>query len=71
MSKRQKPKAPMYTPKQRMAYEPCKCDPRGRAPGADDAADRKLDGGYNVSKTNVCPIHHIVRSKNGTCIECD
>jgi hypothetical protein len=61
---RQKPKPPMYTPKQRMAYVACKCDPRGRAP---DESDKKLSGGFNTSRKNLCTGCGEYKSVNGAC----
>lgn len=58
-----------YTPKQRMAYVPCGCDPKMVPIGADKAADEKLTGGYDPNR--ICPNHFIALSANGTCIEGD
>lgn len=59
----------MYTPKQRMAYVPCPCDPKMIPMGGDKSADQKLTGGYDPRR--ICPNHFIALSKNGTCIEGD
>ena len=69
MSKgRPKPRAQMYTPTQRMFYKSCKCDPKGFAgAAADEEADRRLTGGFNVRKSNICPGCKQARSVNGTC----
>lgn len=68
-SKRPKPKLPMYTPKQRMFYEPCKCDPKGRPIG--DADEAKLKGGYKTGKDNRCPVHNFVLTRNKICTICE
>jgi len=69
MSKRgrPKPKQPMYTPEQRIAYVSCKCDPQGFSAGADEAADKKLSGGFKTGKNNICPTCKEARSVNGSC----
>jgi len=33
----------------------------------DQAADRKLDGGYNVRKSNICSECFETKSVNGSC----
>lgn len=58
-----------YTPRQRMSYVPCGCDPKMIPIGADDAADQKLTGGYDPRR--ICPNHFIALSENGECIEGD
>lgn len=60
-----------YSPKQRMAYESCECDrpvPFSLlAPLLDKEADRKLSGGFNTRKSNLCETCHEYKSVNGTC----
>ena len=51
-----------------MAYKSCKCDPKGFGAGADEAADEKLTGGFNVTPKNICPNCHTARSRNGSCL---
>jgi len=61
---RPKPKIPMYTPAQRMAYVKCPCDPKGvPQEGKDD------NGGFKVYPSNICPTCHEARTLNGTCSE--
>lgn len=64
-----------YTVRQQMAYQPCGCDVATsfRPPGwlLDKIAEEKRTGGYNVKKSNICDTHNIVRTANGTCIECE
>ena len=38
---------------------------------ADEAADRRMSGGYDTSPGNICPRHHLARSSRGACIECE
>jgi hypothetical protein len=59
----------MYTPRERMFYVKCKCDPGARpSPDAEDkAAELKLSGGFNVLKKNICPVCNEAKSKNGSC----
>ncbi len=33
----------------------------------DRIADRKLTGGYNVARSNQCPVCYQVKSSNGAC----
>ena len=67
MSKgRPKPKLPMYTPRERMLYVPCKCDPSGFPQEQDP---KKTNGGFKVYPANICPTCHEARTKNGTCSE--
>jgi hypothetical protein len=62
-----------YSPRQAMLYEPCKCDTMNRPPMwmLDDLADEALTGGYNTQKSNICDIHFLARSANGTCQGCE
>jgi hypothetical protein len=63
-----------YTAQQQMSYKPCGCDGIGnRPPGwiLDKIAEEKRTGGYNVKASNICDIHHIARTKNGTCVGCE
>jgi hypothetical protein len=71
---RSRPKQPMYTPKQRAFYVRCGCDPKF-TPQSEDEQEKefqqKLTGGFNSKKDNICTVHFIARSLNGTCMECD
>lgn len=68
------PKSP-YTPRQQMAYQPCGCDAAtGFRPPSwliDKINEEKLTGRFNVKKSNICTVHNIARTVNGTCIECE
>jgi hypothetical protein len=49
-----------YTPKQRMEYEPCPCDPK-KIPFGDDNLNVLEPG------ETICPTCFTVPAENGTC----
>lgn len=70
-AKRPKPKIPMYTPRERMFYTPCPCDPKPPIGLMADQMDQKLKGGYKTGKNNRCEEHNMVRTATGICIICE
>ncbi len=63
-------KQPMYTPKQRMFYERCSCDPKGMQLSDDFIEEiemAKLSGGFSMNRSNVCPVCFEAKPLNGKC----
>ena len=74
MANRAAPKIPMYTNRQRMAYEGCPCDTLAMPPGwvFDLIAEEKLAGlaknpGRHIQDTETCSECHMKKSVSGTC----